>query len=205
MKKFSFRSIIVLTLIIVIGIISSSSFYIYHYYLKKIIYTESEGNIVLALDLVKDQFYFCIDEHDGKIMKSLLQKMNEREKILNSYMYNAEGKLKFSLNGDTVQNITDFWEKLSLSKEEISLESFPQAKKPFSRAYLHIHNSPSCYRCHSPEQKNLGYVVIDVAMNQTTENIAFIRLASSLVMVPFLGDKLSNELHVYYNQVRSNG
>ena len=208
MRRLSFRSIIVLTLIFVIGTISFSAFYIFNQYNKKINYAESERNaeferhIVSALNLLKDQFYYSIDEHDGRIIKTLLQRMNERDQVLNSYLYNADGKLKFSLSGDTVQDVAVSWEELFGSKEEISLKSFPLAEKPFSRAYFHMQNAPSCYECHPPEQKNLGYVVIDVAMNETNENTAFVRKSSLLFTLVMVFVIIGSILFIHYRFVR---
>ena len=190
--KLSFRSIIVITLVTVTATISFTAFYIYNHYLKEIIYFEAnrnaefEKNMVSSLHLLKDQFYYTIDEHDGRIIKVLLQRMEQREKVLNSYLYNEEGELKFMLNNDTVHNVPVTEKELSASNEEISLKSFPFADRPFSRVYLHMNNASSCYKCHLPEQKNLGFVVIDFEMNGSGENISFIRKSSflfTLVMV----------------------
>jgi two-component system NtrC family sensor kinase len=206
--KLSFRSIIVITLVTVTATISFTAFYIYNHYLKKIIYAEAdryaefERNIILSLGLLKDNFYYSIDEHDGRIIKVLLQRMEHKEQVLNSYLYSAGGKLKFSLNNDTVIHVPVTEEELSASKEEITLKSFPLADKPFSRAYIHMQNAPSCYVCHPPEQKNLGYVVIDFAMNGGVEDIAFIRKSSflfTLTMVILIGVFI---LFMHYKFVR---
>ena len=124
MKKYSFRSIITLTLVLIIGTISFSAFYIYSNFLSNKIYAESEKNIVSALDLLKGQFYYTIDEHDGRIIKSLLQRMDENERVLNSYLYNAKGELKFSYKGDSLRSEMVHWEELAALNEDISLESF---------------------------------------------------------------------------------
>jgi two-component system NtrC family sensor kinase len=184
--KLSFRSIIVITLVTVTASISFTAFFIYNHYLKKIIYTEAdryaefERNILSTLDLLKDNFYYTIDEHDGRIIKTLLQRMHKKEQIVNSYLFNSEGHLEFSLNNDTILQVPVTIEELSSLKDEIMLKSFPLADQPFSRAFLSMQNAPTCYECHSREQENLGYVVIDFALIDTGENIAFIRKSSFL-------------------------
>jgi two-component system NtrC family sensor kinase len=191
-RKLSFRSIIVITLVIVTTSISFTAFYVYSHYLRKIIYAEAdkyaefERNIILTLDLLKDNFYYTIDEHDGRIIKVLLKRMDENKQVLNSYLFDTDGKLKFSLNNDTVLQVPVTKTELAASKKETILRSFPLADKPFLRAYLHMENAPSCYECHSAEKKFLGYVIIDFALNETGRNIQFIRKSSflfTLVMV----------------------
>ena len=206
--KLSFRSIIIITLVTVTATISFTAFYIYNHYLKKVIYAEAdkyaefERNIVSTLDLLKDQFYYTIDEHDGRVIKVLLQRMDQKEQVLNSYLYSAKGELKFSLNNDTVHMVRVTAEELSASKGEIRLKSFPLAGKPFSRAYFPMQNAPSCYVCHPPEQKNLGYVVIDFAMNRSGENIAFIRKSSFIFTLAMVMLIVVFILFMHYKFVR---
>ena len=81
MKRLSFRSIIVITLIGVIGLVSSTAFYVYSIYLKELIQAEEERKaefergILAAFDLLKEQFYYSIDDHDGSVIKTILQRM----------------------------------------------------------------------------------------------------------------------------------
>ena len=206
MKIRSFRSIIVFTLILVTSIISFSAFYLYSHYLEKKIYAESErmtASALAGLDLLKDQLYYTIGQHDGRIIGTLLQEMSTKDQVLNSYLFNGEGELKFSLNNDTAKNMYVTWEELSALEEGISLQSFPSAEKPFSRAYFHMHNSPSCHECHSPELENLGYVVIDFVMNERESNIVFIRKWSLILTLAMVIVIISIIIFMHYKFVRT--
>ncbi|MCK4989638.1 MAG: hypothetical protein KAS29_04095, partial [Bacteroidales bacterium] len=143
MKILSFRFIIFFTLILVTSIVSFSAFKIYSHYLEKRIYTESERTIVSALtglDLLKDQLYYTIGQHDGRVISTMLQQINSKDQVLNSYLFNGRGELKFSPNGDSAEHVNVSWEELSALEEGISIKSFPSAEIPFSRAYFHMHN-----------------------------------------------------------------
>lgn len=206
MKILSFRSIIFFTLILVTSIVSFSAFKIYSHYLERRIYAASERNIVDALtglDLLKDQLYYTIGQHDGSVIKTMLQQMNSKEKVLNSYLFNGQGELKFSPNGDSAKNINVSWEELSALEEGISLKSFPSAEKPFSRAYFHMHNSPICHECHAPEQENLGFVVIDFSMNEMESNTVFIQKWSFLLTLVMVIVIISFIVFMHYKFVRT--
>ena len=97
MKRLSFRSIITVTLILVIASFSFTAFHIFSHHLEKKIYEESEKNISSTnsgLALLKDQIYYTIDEHDGKIISTLLQRMEDKEQVLNAYLFDENGAQK---------------------------------------------------------------------------------------------------------------
>ena len=205
MKILSFRSIIFFTLILVTSIVSFSAFKIYSYYLEKRIYAESERNIISALtgfDLLKDQLYYTIGQHDGRVIRTMLQQINSKDQVLNSYLFNGHGELEFTTNDDSAININISWEELSALEEGISLKSFPSAEKPFSRAYFHMHNSPACYECHAPEKENLGFVVIDFSINEMESNIVFIRKWSFLLTLVMVIVIISLIIFMHYKFVR---
>ncbi|MEN8229896.1 MAG: ATP-binding protein [Bacteroidota bacterium] len=205
MKILSFRIIILFTLILVTSIISFSAFKIYSYYLEKKINAESErmtASALVGLDLLKDQIYYTIGQHDGRIIDTLLRKMSIKDQVLNSYLFNGEGELKYSHISDTANNINVAWEELSALDEGIILKSFSSVEKPFSRAYFHMHNSPACYECHTPEQENLGYVVIDFPLNETESTIVFIRKWSLLLTLVMVIVILSTIIFMHYKFVR---
>lgn len=208
MKKLSFRSIILITLIVVIGLLSSSAFYIYSLYLKKIIDEESvkksefERSIVSALELLKYQFYYSVNEHDEMVIKTILHKLNNRDQVVNAYLYDGSGDMKFSLNGDTVPHIDVMLGEPPYTDENIHLTNFPLEELPFTRAYFHMQNTPSCNKCHPSEQKSLGYVVIDVAMENPINNITFIRKSSILFTLVMIFVILGLILLIHYRFVR---
>lgn len=189
MRNQSFRSIITFSLILVITIVSFSAFNIYSTYLNKKIYAESERNVIsalVALDLFKDQFYCTTEEHEGKIIETMIQRMDPKDQVLNSFIFDARGDLSYSLHEDLINAVPFSPDELASTNEGVNIKSYPSEEPPFSRAVIHMHNSPSCVECHSPDQEHLGYVVIDISMNEQKGNTGFIHRSSvlySLIMV----------------------
>lgn len=205
MKNQSFRSIIMLSLLFVVFIISFASFRIYNNYLRHRIYEESERNTLSALvtlDLLQSQFYSTIEEHNGRIIEVLVQRMENKKQVLNSYIYDGDGELKFSLYSDSVSAVPVSLDKLLTSEEGVTVKSFPSAVPPFSRAFIHMHNSPSCIECHAQEKENLGYLVIDTSMEETEGNMAFIRNSSMLFTLVMVIVIITFVLFMHYRFVR---
>ncbi|MCK4922097.1 MAG: HAMP domain-containing protein [Bacteroidales bacterium] len=189
MKNRSFRSIIILTLLIVISTISFSAFLIYSKILERKIYSEHDKNVSLEvsiLNLLKDQIYYTCGEHDESVIKTLHQKMKNNDQILNSYIYDAEENIKFSLKNDSSDIASISHEEILASQKGVRIKSFPTAEIPFSRAFINLPNSPSCYECHSQEIVNLGYMVIDLSKGERKDINVFTRKSSlifTLVMI----------------------
>jgi two-component system NtrC family sensor kinase len=183
MKKRSFRTVITVTLVVVISSISFTAFHIYSHLLENKIHEEAERNntsALAALTILKDQFYYSIDEHDGSIIETLLLRMDNKDQVVNSFLFDDNNKFRFSLYKDTsdINSIID--KELITSRKGISIESFPLEAKPFTRAYINMENAPSCYECHSKNKEHLGYIVIDLSMTESESNKAFI-IRSSLI------------------------
>lgn len=205
MKNQSFGSIITLTLILVITIVSFLAFNIYSSFLGKKVYAESEKNVVsalIALDLFKDQFYCTIDQHDGRIIETMIQRMDQYDQVLNSSLFDKDGVLKFSLHGDSATTVPFTWKEISSQDEGVSIKSYPSAEPPFSRAVIHMHNSTSCFECHSPEQEHLGYMVIDISMNEPESNTGFIHRSSIIFSLIMMGVIIVFVVFMHYRFVR---
>ena len=183
MKKQSFRSLITISLILVISTISFFAFRIYSHYLEKRIYTDSETNIIsslAALNLLKDQIYYSRDEHDGRIIDTLVTRMDGNNLVRNLYLFDAEGKLQHFLNKDSTGTPSLPVEELAASENRVSIQSFPRRKSPFTRAYIRMYNSPLCYDCHAQKQDVLGYFVVELSMAEARSKINYIRRSSLL-------------------------
>ena len=165
MRKRSFGLIIMITLILGAGIVSFSAFHIFSHYLEKIINKEAEKNILATLRSMKQQFYLAFEKHDGTIIKDIVKNVNA-EGILNSYLYNADGQLVFSLKEEEANGSDISIDDLSGINEDVYLKSMHIGKETFSRVYLKMQNSPSCHKCHSPELESLGFLVLDVSSNR---------------------------------------
>ncbi len=189
MAKSSFRTVIIITLVLIISTISFSAFFIYSYFLEKKMYAQSEKKLASAIDLFREQFYITFKEHDGRSIKTFLQKLQEKDWVLNSYLFDANGKMKYSMKGDSLTGPGIRWNELSDSETGVIFQSFKSEKIPFDRAFFRMNNEQLCHRCHAPELKNLGYIIIDVSIDDTIGNIKFIRKSSflfTLVMLTFI-------------------
>jgi signal transduction histidine kinase len=173
MKPLSFRFKIILTLIVVIVTISFFSFLTFSKYLGDRIYRCTEENVISMLSLLKDHYLFTVSQSGGKMIYSFLQELEKNQNVLNAFLLNSEGKVVYppkivpftedSLNAD----------ELLLSEKPITFKSFKTGRSQFLRYSIQVENSPECYQCHSPSEKNLGYIVIDYSMQKADENIAF--------------------------------
>lgn len=205
MRRQSFRSIITISLVLVISAISFSAFFIYNRYLKGVVYSESESNTLAALetlDLLKDQLYYSIEEHDGSILSNLLQKMNNKEQVLNAYLFNSEGTLQYSLHENHMEIISIQTEELSALSTGVSLKYFTSIESPFSRAYIRMKNAPACYECHNPEIESLGFVVIDLSMGEDRDNRALIGRSSLFFTISMVVVIISFIIFLHYRFVR---
>lgn len=123
--------------------------------------------------------YFFRDQiisiHDGKTIKPSLNEIVKGESILGAYLFNDKGELLYSPTEKSILNDSLNFEVLSLLKEDISFNTVSKGTQHFSRASIRFSNSPSCYFCHSSEQKTLGYVVLDFSLHQYEDTIAYTR------------------------------
>lgn len=208
MKKLSFRSIVLLTLIVIVGSISFSAFSLFNYYHRQLIIAESEMNfeversISTTIELLKDQLYFSINGNEEHSIQSNMQSMGQRENVLNSFLFNADGLLVYSLNNDSIPIDSFFTNELSRSSEEVTIKSFSTADQPFWRASFHLDNTPKCYDCHSISEEILGYMVIDIAMEETEESISFVYKATLLFTLAMIVVLLISILFIHYKFVR---
>jgi len=130
--------------------------------------------------------YFLKDEitnvHDGRLLKSLLKNMEKDKHVLKTYLLDSNGKIKQPADSASENALMDLKEFTSTG-DEISVKTYKVGNMPFSRAFLHIHNSPACYQCHSPAKSTLGYVVIDFSLQDTKDYISFARNSSLIFTV----------------------
>ena len=179
MRIYSFRNKIIITLITVISLFSFASFLIYSIYLGKKMYKNSEENVTSFLFFLKDEI---TNVHDGRLLKSLLKNMEKDRRVLKTYLLDSNGKIKQPADSTSENALMDLKEFTS-SGDEISVKTYKAGNKPFSRAFLHVHNSPACYQCHSPAKSTLGYVVFDFSLQDTKEYISFARKSSLIFTV----------------------
>ena len=182
-KNYSFRSKVTVMLIIVIVSISFVSFYLYNKSLTDKIYKNAEENVLSILHLVKDKFYYS--EHVEQSTISLLKKLEEHNYVLKTYLVNAEGVILYPVKSEHLLNDILNPNKLSSLTEEVTIETFKEEINPYTRIFLKMQNSPSCYECHDRNIKTLGYMVYDISMSEAEKNKAF-TLKFSILYTVFL-------------------
>ncbi len=175
MKLTSFRSRIIVTVIVVVSLFSSFAFYLYSNYLSKRIYKNTEQNTIEVLDLINEPIRLTYFPHDTQKFNALINDMINNEYVLNAYFIDSTCLLKYPKNLTESEKDSLFQIDLPLLKEDVTFKNFKSEKNTFSRAFIRLNNMPDCYGCHSYMTKNLGYVIFDFSLNQTQMNINFTR------------------------------
>jgi signal transduction histidine kinase len=168
----SFRTRIIITLILVITSVSLISFYGYNTFLSRKIYKNNEEDLRSILHVLRDQI---IAVHDGRLITPILKTLESNEHVLQSYLIDAEGKVLYpartSFPGlDSVQR-----ERLNSFGDEVSLKTDHSTSPMTTRAFLRMDNRPACYVCHNTTQPVLGYLMIDFSLTRPENTVAFSR------------------------------
>lgn len=196
----SFRFKIIIILVAVITTMSFFSFYTYNYYLTKKIYKNAEDDMVSVLYFLRDQI---IAIHDGRIIKPCLRELDKNRRVLQSYLINADGDVKYpdgfkSFGRDSLDLKTLF-----ASKEDVTMRTFYLAPNPYSRAVIRLNNRPTCYACHSSAIKTIGYVVVDFSMHKQHNTVAFAKTFSLIFTIIMVLLILGFVLIFHYKIVRN--
>jgi signal transduction histidine kinase len=194
----SFRTKIIITLVLVVSIFSFLSFQIYSNYLSRKIYNDAEDDISLFLYQLKDEI---INIHDGRLLKSLLKNMEKDRHVMKTYLLDADGNIKQGADSNSIQAIKDISE-FRASGNEMAVKIYRDQSIPLSRAFLHVYNSPSCYQCHSPQKTTLGYVIIDFSLQDNKNYIAIARDSSLIFTFSMLVIILFFVLLMHYRFVK---
>ena len=182
LKLYSFRTKIIILLILVISVSSYLSFHIYSNFLSNRIYNDAEQDVSMFLYQLKDEI---TNIHDGRLLKKLLKNMEKSRHVMNTYLLDAWGNVRQATDTTSNAAMLDI-RNFEVSGDEMSVKIYRNQRVPISRAFLHVYNSPECYKCHSSQQSTLGYVVIDFSLQDRTNYIAVARTSSiafTIIMV----------------------
>lgn len=128
---------------------------------------------ISQINILRDQYYSTIGQHDGSIIRSILKESEKNEDLLKAYLVNSNSKVVFPYNSfDLVQDTGSIRELYSKQKS-VAVKSYPDGPVPFYRVFMKLRNRRSCTRCHSPAEKDLGIIVMDVSNHETQGIIAF--------------------------------
>lgn len=174
MKKFNFRVRILSTIIIGVSLFSLISFTVFNFFLKDKLSTHSEETFN-HINLLKDQYYFTISQHDGTIIKSMLQDLEKDRDVLRTYLVDSRRKVTYPGSYSSLGSDTLSFEKLYSQGKDITVKNYGKDPVPYDRIFIRLQNNNKCYACHNPSQVNLGMIVMDISNNETAGIISFTR------------------------------
>ncbi len=189
-KLHTFRSRIIVSLIIVFSSVSLFAFYLFNNSLNKIIHEEHEKNVIAILGLFKDQFYNAQGHNEGKIIFPLLDSIRKNQNIKDAYLLNSHNKLVYptGINPDMLDSLPQ--SDQTSSNSPIVLKTINSGDDHFTRAFIPLQNSKDCNKCHSSTVKYLGTIVVDLSLGKTKRSINFARkfsLIFTTLMLLILG------------------
>jgi signal transduction histidine kinase len=202
MNWFSFRVKIIATLIIGITIYSMIAFTIYNFSLKNKLILNTEENIE-HLNLLRDQYYFSIRQQDGTIIRPMLKNTEQNKDILRTFLVNAKSQVIYPQNYRALKMDTLLFKQLFSQKKEISIVTYLQEPIPFNRIFIRMQNTTSCYSCHSPAQKTLGLIILDVSNHGTEKIISYTWNFSFLYTILLLFGIFGLVAYLHYRYIRS--
>lgn len=166
MKSFSFRVKIIGMIVIVVTLFSVISFTVFNFYLKDKLITHTEETYN-HMNLLRDQYYFTISQHDGKVIRSMLKNLEQDPDVLRTFLINSKRKLVYPKNHNTPGIDSANVEQYFSSLKDISIVSFSKENPPYSRVFIRLQNIESCQECHNPSTKALGLIVMDLSNHET--------------------------------------
>ena len=173
----SFRFRIIMTLIIAIALFSSVAVYTYNQLIFNKFYANSDRNIENILYSLRSEI---IHIHDGRLIKPILKNVESEEKTIRLFLMDADGNITFPPADSIDRDDTINFSKIITSDKEVQVMTSRSNRRPSSLAVLQIRNLPECYECHPAEEKNLGYVALNISLSDTESTLAFARTFSIL-------------------------
>ena len=202
MNWFSFRVKIIATLVIGITVYSIIAFTIYNISLEKKLILNTE-EIVEHMNLLRDQYYFSIRQHDGTIIKPLLKNTEHNKDVLKTYLVDSKLKVVYPVNYKSLLNDTAEFKTLLSQKNDVSIKTYLKGPVPFNRIFIRMQNTPSCYSCHNPAQKTLGIIILDLSNHSTEKIISFTWNFSFFYTVILLFGIFALVAYLHYRFIRS--
>jgi signal transduction histidine kinase len=202
MKTFSFRFKIIGTIILMVSLVSIVSFTVFNVFLSNKLLTHTEETFN-QIDVLKNQYYFTISKHDGRIIKEMLANMKKDKDVLRTYLVNSGSKVVYPAHYPELFNDTSRFSKLFDKKKDVTIVNYNDGPVPFSRVFVRLQNVPSCHSCHNPAtQQNLGMIVMDLTNNETREIIALTKDFSIYYTIFILVSIFTLVAYLHYKYIR---
>ncbi len=188
MQKLKFRYRIIFTIVAVVLFISFLGFHFFHsYFLNKIRENYFE-DLKGLLSILHENYLYNLKSEGGKILYSIIDNLVKDEHVENAYLLDKDGHLVYSPIRMEKRKIELNLNNLIKSDSQTDFKIVALSdKKEIYRGFMPLYNNPSCYDCHSPEEKQLGYIVIDLDLASIQKNsdmlINFGRIFSVLLIL----------------------
>jgi signal transduction histidine kinase len=105
----------------------------------------------------------------------MLKESEKDTNVLNTYLVDPDSKVVYPQNSLALVNDTAWIKDLYSQQKNVSIKSYPDVPVPYYRVFMKMRNRRSCTRCHNPDQKNLGIIVMDVSNKETQGIVSFTR------------------------------
>jgi two-component system, NtrC family, sensor kinase len=195
----SFRFKIIVTLILVVMVASFTSFYIYNFTLSKKIYAHAEKDITSFLYFFRDQI---ISFHDGRTIKPSLQELAKSRTVINAILIDSVDQIVYPANVKLTAKDSADLSGLSSMKEDITLKTYQIGRNHYTRAFVRFNNGPTCYACHSPNTKILGYVLMDFSLHESESTLLYTRNFSLFFTLLMLGLIISFVMYMHFRFIK---
>ena len=172
MKRLKFRYRVIITIVSVVLFISFLSFHFFHYYFLNKIRNNYFEDLKSMLSILHVNYLYNLESNGGKILYPIIDNLVKDSHVQNAYLLDENGRLVYSpISKSKNRSITLSSKNLidsdSLSEFKIiALDS----KKNIYRGFMPLYNNPSCYSCHPPSKKQLGYIVLDLNLASIQKN-----------------------------------
>jgi len=201
MNSKSFKFKIIGTLVVGIILFSIAAFTIYSSVLKSRLIAVSEENIE-HINLLRDQFYFSIAQHDGRIIRTMLKSIEKDNDVLRTFLVDSDLRVVYPKNIQPVVNDTANLHSLMALSKDVTMKTYRNEPIPFNRFFIRMQNNPSCYSCHHSGQKNLGMIIMDLKNFETEKIIAFTWKFSFIYTVFLLISIFLLVAYLHYRYIR---
>jgi signal transduction histidine kinase len=201
MKVKSFRYKIIGVVILVVCLVSVLGFSIFNLVLRKKLFKHKEY-AYNEISLLKNQFYFTIDHHDGRIIKSMLENLKDDKDIIQAYLINSDNKITFPANYLALGDDTSNLRTLISQNKEISIKTIYSGKEIYDRVFIKLNNTAGCQSCHDNSRPTLGMIVIDMKNSATAEIIQLSRQFSLFYTIGLLIAIFLLVLYLHYKYIR---
>ncbi|APF20605.1 integral membrane sensor signal transduction histidine kinase [Caldithrix abyssi DSM 13497] len=205
MQRLKFRYRIIITITGIVLFVSFIGFHFFYSYFLAKIKDNYIDDMKMMLSLLQENYLYNLKSDGGKVLYSLMDNLVKTNKVDNVYLLDKDGVLVYPLptKGENKSQIN-----LELSKL-INTDSKTETKiyeldRDVYRGLMLLQNNPSCYSCHDPSEKQLGYIVIDLDLASIHKNSEMFILFGRVFAILLILFILSSMRILHYRTIKYN-